>query len=129
MYTQIAETSVDAYDFETGAFIGKAIFTPTPSAEKSLLNWFNYGILPKSLVMKQSIFQPSKNYVPIIPNQTYHQRGIFRAIIKEEFTRKWVPFEVPITYDWKSRSPEPGNNIFSVEFSNIKQEGDIDVMY
>lgn len=129
MYTQTRDTSVDAYDFETNAFIGKATFSPTISAENSLLNWMNHGITPNTLTMVRSNFQPSENYVTITPNETYHQRGIFRMMIKDGNIDKWIQVEVPITYDWKSRSPEPGNYINSVEFSNIKQEGPIYFMY
>lgn len=129
MYTQTRDASVDAYDFETNEFIGKATFTPTISGKNFLLNWVNYGIPPKVLTMVSSNFQPSENYVPITPNQTYHQRGIFRMMIKDANINKWIQLEVPITYDWKSRSPEAGNYINSVEFSNIKQEGPIDFMY
>lgn len=129
MYTQIKDTLVEAYDFDTGKFIGEAKFTPTISAENSLLDWFNYGTLPKSLPMIKSNFQPSENYVPIIPNETYHQKGMFKAKIKDGYTDKWVSVEVPISYDWKSRSPEAGNYINSVEFINIKQNGPIEITY
>lgn len=129
MYTQTRDTSVEAYDFETNAFIGKARFSPTISAQNSLLNWFNYGVIPKMLTMVSSNFQPSENYVPIIPNETYHQRGILRTMVKDANINKWIRLEVPISYDWKSRSPEPGYFISSVEFSNIKQEGPIAFMY
>lgn len=128
MYTQIINTSVDAYDFNTGEFIGEARFTPTRKAEMDLLNWLNYGIPPKSMVMVNSDFRPSESYIPIIPNKTYHQRGIFRALVKEKDTGVWRPIELRITYDWRSRSPEPGYFISSVEFNNFKidraQEGE-----
>lgn len=119
MYTQIINTSVDSFDFNTGKFIGEARFTPTPKAEEDLLNWLNYGIPLNSLIMVNSDWRPSENYVPIIPNETYHQRGIFRALVKEKDSGVWRPIEARITYDWRSRSPEPGNRISSVEFNNI----------
>ncbi len=50
-------------------------------------------------------------------------------MIKDEDIGKWVPVKVPITYDWRSRSPESGNYISSVEFSNIRQEDAIEVTY
>lgn len=119
MFTQLINPSVDAYDFETGKFIGEARFTPTEAAERALLDWINYGVAPRSLVMLNSDFQPSENYVPIVPNETYHQKGIFRALLKEGDSGEWVPIEAHITYDWRSRSPEPGNFISSVEFDNL----------
>ncbi|MGE4277633.1 MAG: hypothetical protein AB7E30_10740, partial [Lawsonibacter sp.] len=100
--------------------IGEARFTPSGKAEADLLNWLNYGIPPQSLVMVNSDFRPSENYIPIRPNETYHQRGIFRALVKEKDSGVWRPIEVRITYDWRSRSSEPGNFISSVEFNNVK---------
>ena len=129
MFTQIINPSVDAYDFDTGKFIGEARFVPTEEAEKSLLDWINYGIPPKSLVMLESNFEPSENYVPIISNKTYHQRGIFRALIKERDSGQWIPIESHITYDWRSRSREPGNFISSVEFYNVKVDGMVIINY
>ncbi|HWP51627.1 MAG TPA: hypothetical protein VN626_08020, partial [Clostridia bacterium] len=123
MYTQIRNPSVTVYDFKTDKYLGEARFKPTLSAEKSLLDWINYGISPRSLVMVESSFQPSENYVPIVPNETYHQRGIFKAVVKDGNSGKWVPAEANITYDWRSRSPEPGNYLSSVEFSNVKTNG------
>lgn len=120
MYSEISNTRVDAYDFDTGEYIGEARFIPTPKAEMDLLNWLNYGILPKSMVMVNSDFRPSEYYKPIKPNKTYHQRGIFRALVKEKDTGVWEPIELRVTYDWRSRSPEPGNFISSVEFLNFK---------
>lgn len=122
MYTQIINPSVAAYDVQTGEFLGDARFKLTLSAEQALLDWANYGITPKSLVMVQSSFEPSEHYTPITPNKTYHQKGPFRALMKDEDTGRWVPVESYITYDWRSRSPEAGNFISSVEFSNIKAE-------
>ncbi len=127
MYTQIINPSVAAYSAETDKFLGDARFKLTLSVEQALLDWMNYGISPKSLIMVQSSFAPSENYVPITPNTIYHQRGIFRAMMKDNDTGKWVPVEAQITYDWRSRTPEPGNFISSVEFSNIKAEKAIDI--
>ena len=129
MYTQIKDTSVTVYDAATGGIWGEANFTPTVGSEQALLDWFNYGILPKTLPMVKSRFQPSEIYVPIIPNETYHQIGLFKAMLKDGDTGKWVSIKVPISYDWKSRSPEAGNYINSVEFSNIMQENPIEFTY
>lgn len=127
MYTQMINPSVAAYDAATGKFIGDEHFKLTDSAEQSLLDWMNYGISPKSLVIVESSFEPSENYTPITPNRTYHQQGVFKALVKDEDTGKWVPVEAHITYDWRSRSPEEGNLISSVEFSNIKVNRPIDI--
>ncbi len=127
MYTRMINPSVAAYDPATGKFIGDAYFKLTHSAEQALLDWMNYGISPKSLIMVESRFEPSENYTPITPNSTYPQRGVFKALAKDEDTGKWVPVEAHITYDWRSRSPEPGNFISGVEFSNIKPDRDIGI--
>jgi len=129
MFTQIINPSVDAYDFYTGEFIGEARFTPTEAAEKSLLDWINYGSPPKLLVMLESSFNPSENYVPIIPNKTYHQKGIFRALLNDRDSGQWIPIEAHITYDWRSRSSEHGNYISSVEFDNVKIDGMVKISY
>lgn len=127
MYTQIINPSIAVYDPETDKFLGDGRFKLTLSAEQALLDWMNYGISPKSLVMVESSFVPSEDYVPITPNMTYHQKGIFRALMKDEDTGKWVPVEARITYDWRSRSPEPGNFASSVEFNNIKVDSPISI--
>lgn len=129
MFTRILNLSIDAYDFNTGKFIGEARFAPTQAAEGALLNWINYGVSPPSLVMLESSFQPSENYIPIVPNETYHQKGVFKALLKEGDSGEWFPIEAHVTYDWRSRSPEPGNFISSVEFSNIKVDGEVKIGY
>ena len=118
--TRLINPSVDAYNTETGVFLGEARFTPTQEAEQSLLDWINYGIKPKSLLMLESNFEPSEQYSPIIPNQTYRQNGIFRALVKDGSSGRWFPVEARITYDWRTRSVEPGLHFNSVEFDNIQ---------
>ncbi|MEA4993331.1 hypothetical protein SDC9_90378 [bioreactor metagenome] len=120
VFTQLINPSVDAYNYETGVFLGEARFTPTLEAEKALLDWMNYGIKPKSLLMLESNFEPSEQYTPITPNQTYHQKGIFRALVKDGSSGRWFPVEARITYDWRTRSVEPGLHFNSVEFDNIQ---------
>ncbi|WP_369281787.1 hypothetical protein [Oscillibacter sp. GMB15532] len=120
MFTQLINPSVDAYNIETGAFWGEARFTPTQEAEQALLDWINYGVKPKSLLMLESNFEPSEQYVPIVPNQVYHQKGIFRALVKDGSSGRWFPVEARITYDWRTRSVEPGLHFNSVEFDNIQ---------
>ena len=120
MFTRLINPSVDAYDIKTGQFIGEARFTPTAQSEQALLNWINYDAPLRSLVMLDSDFQPSENYVPIVPNETYHQRGIFRALVQDQDSGVWLPIEAHGTYDWRSRSAEPGNFLSSVEFDNVK---------
>ncbi len=120
MFTQLINPSVDVYNIETGVFWGEARFTPTQEAEQALLDWINYGIKPKSLLMLESNFEPSEQYSPIIPNQTYRQNGIFRALVKDGSSGRWFPIEARITYDWRTRSVEPGLHFNSVEFDNIQ---------
>ena len=127
MYTQIKNTSVAAYDIETDKFLGVAHFTLTMSVEQALLDWMNYGIVPRTLVMVESSFQPSENYVPIVPNETYRQRGIVKASVKDDNTGKWEPVTAHITYNWRTRSREPGNVFSSIEFSNIRTEGMVSI--
>ena len=119
MFTQLINPTVDAYNLETGKFIGEARFTPTEKSEKALLDWINFGIPTNSLVMQESYFIPTENYFPITPNVTYHRRGIFRALLKEGNSGEWVPIEARITYDWRTRSVEPGNYFSSVEFDKM----------
>ncbi|WP_312942343.1 hypothetical protein [Oscillibacter sp.] len=120
MFTQLINPSVDAYNTETGVFLGEARFTPTREAEEALLNWINYGVKPKSLLMLESNFQPSEQYTPITPNQTYRQNGIFRALVKDGSSGRWFPIEARIAYDWRTRSVEPGLHFNSVEFDNLE---------
>ena len=120
VFTQLINPSVDAYNNETGVFLGEARFTPTLESEKALLNWINYGVKPNSLLMLESNFEPSEQYVPITPNQTYHQKGVFRALVKDGSSGRWFPIEARITYDWRTRSVEPGLHFNSVEFDNIQ---------
>lgn len=120
MYTQLRNPCLDAYDVQTGKFIGEARFRPTKEAEKSILDWINYGIQPKSLIMLDSDFQPAEQCQPITPHKIYHQKGIFKALLKEKGTNEWVPIKVYVTYDWRSRTTEQGNFIRSVEFENVK---------
>lgn len=129
MFTRLINPTVDAYNIETGEFIGEARFTPTEESEKGLLDWINYGIPPQSLVMLESNFVPSENYVPIVPNRTYHQKGIFRALLKEGDTGKWVPIEAWITYDWRTRSTEGKYYFSSVEFDSIKVDRMVRIEY
>lgn len=120
MFTQLINPSVDAYNYDTGTFLGEARFKPTLEAEKALLDWINYGVKPNSLLMLESSFKPSEQYIPIVPNMTYHQKGIFRALLKDGSSGRWFPIEARITYDWRTRSVEPGLNFSSVEFDNIQ---------
>ena len=120
VFTRLINPSVDAYNYDTGVFLGEARFMPTLESERALLDWINYGIKPKSLLMLESNFKPSEQYIPIVPNQTYHQKGIFRALLKDGSSGRWFPIEARITYDWRTRSVEPGLHFDSVEFDNIK---------
>ncbi len=120
VFTQLINPSVDAYNIETGVFLGEARFLPTQESETALLDWINYGVKPKSLLMLESNFEPSEQYTPITPNQTYHQKGIFRALVKEGTSGRWFPIEARITYDWRTRSAGPGLYFNSVEFDNIE---------
>jgi len=129
MYIHLKNPTVDAYNLQTGKFIGEARFTPTEESEKALLDWINYGIPLSSLIMLDSNFAPSENYVPIVPTQTYHQRGIFRALLEDSSTGEWVPVEVQITYDWRTRSTESGNYFSSVEFDKIKIDRIVRIEY
>ena len=83
MFTQITNPSVMAYDAATGKFWGEARFDLTEEAERSLLNRINYGVPLGPLVMLNSDFEPSSDYIPIIPNRTYHQNGIFYALLTD----------------------------------------------
>jgi len=119
-YSQITNPSVTAYDAATGAFLGEARFTLTQQAERALLDWANFRMPIPSFVVVDTVFVPSDQYVPIIPNKIYHQEGIFRALFTRTDTGQKVPIEMRGTYDWRSRSVDLGNNIESAEFSNIK---------
>ena len=127
MYTQIINPSIAVYDPETDKFLGDGRFKLTPSAEQALLDWMNYGISPKSLIMVASSFEPSEDYMPVTPNEPYHQKGVFRALMKDEDTGKWVPVEARLTYDWRARTPQPGNFASSIELSNIKVDSPINI--
>ncbi len=120
LYSQITNPSVIAYDAATGDFLGEARFTLTQQAEKALLDWVNYRVPIPSFVVVDSTFVPSDKYVPIIPNRTYHQEGIFRALFTRTDTGQKVPIEMRGTYDWRTRSVDPGTDVESAEFSNIK---------
>lgn len=120
MFTQISNPSVMAYDAATGKFWGEARFDLTTEAENALLDYINYGVPLGPLVMLNSDFRPSSDYVPIIPNKTYHQNGIFRALLTDGNSRERVPVEMRVTYDWRARSVEPGNYLSSVEFNNME---------
>ena len=120
LYNRIISPSVMAYDAATGGFLGEARFTLTAEAEKALLDWANYRIPIPSFIVVDSIWVPSDQYVPIIPNKTYHQEGIFRALFRRSDTGQMVPIEMRGTYDWRARSVDSGNYIESAEFSNIK---------
>jgi len=129
MYSQIINPVVDAFDYESGKFLGEARFDLTTEAEKSLLDWVNYRIPIKSFVVLNSDFEPSDNYVPIIPNQTYHQKGIFRALFEQEDTGIKVPIEMRGTYDWRARSVEAGTFIRSADYSNINMDPSQEILY
>lgn len=121
-YSQIINPTVTTYDAVTGAFLGKASFTLTPSAEKVLLDWANYRAPIPSFTVVNWAFAPSDVYVPIIPSKTYHHKGVFGALLTETHTRQKVPLEMRGTYDWRARSMALGNNIQSAEFSNIRMD-------
>jgi len=129
LYTKITSPSVYAYDIDTNTYLGEAKFELTPESEKALLNWVNYRIPIESLVMVSSDFMPSADYSPIVPNRTYHQQGILRGLFTEDNRGVEVPIEMRITYDWRSRSIEPGNYLSSVEFSHIQIQSTNEVMY
>lgn len=129
MYNRIIDPIVDAFDFETGKFLGEARFELTPEAEKALLDWVNYRMPIKSFVVINSNFQPSDIYVPIIPNQTYHQKGIFRALFVQGDTGISVPIEMRGTYDWRARSVEAGTFIRSAEYSDIIMDPSQEISY
>ena len=120
MFTQITNPSVMAYDAATGKFWGEARFDLTEEAERSLLNRINYGVPLGPLVMLNSDFEPSSDYIPIIPNRTYHQNGIFYALLTDGDSGERVPVEMRVTYDWRTRSTEPGTYLSSVEFNNMQ---------
>lgn len=122
MYTKITSPSVVAYDAATNTFLGEARFDLSPAAEEALLAWINYGSPIESFVVLNSDFEPSDEYVPIIPNQTYHQKGIFRALLTQEDTGVRVPVELRGSYDWRARSVEGGDFVRSAEYSNIKMD-------
>ena len=129
MYTQIVNPAVDAFNYDTGKFLGEARFDLTPEAEKALLDWVNYRIPIESFIVLNSDFEPSDAYVPIIPNQIYHQKGIFRALFKQEDTGKLVPIEMRGTYDWRARSVEAGTFIRSADYSNIMMDPSQEISY
>lgn len=129
MYTQIIDPIVDAYDYDTGKFIGEARFELTPEAEKSLLNWVNYRIPVKPFIVLNSDFEPSDAFIPIIPNQTASQKGIFHALFRQGDTGTLVPIEMRGSYDWTARSVEPGTFIRSAEYSNIQMDPSQKITY
>lgn len=129
MYTQIINPSVTAYDAATGKFLGEAQFELTEEAEKALLAWVNYRVPIPPFVVLNSDFEPSDEYIPIIPNQTYHQKGIFRGLFTQSDTGMRVPIEMRGTYDWRARSVEAGNFVRSAEYSNIKMDPSQEIIY
>jgi len=129
MFVKITNPTINAYDNETGQYLGEARFRLTQEAEEKLLNWINYGTPITSLVIVNSDFTPSPVYVPIIPNQTYRQKGVFRAILTNGQTGVQVPVEAILTFDWRSRSVDPETFIRSAEYSNIKLESMREVGY
>lgn len=122
MYSKITNPSVEAYDAATGKFMGEARFTLTPQAERALLDWANYRVPPPPFVVLDSYFVPSNDYVPIVPNRTYHQKGIFRGLFTQQETGLKVPIEMRGTYDWRARSLDYGNYISGADYSNIRMD-------
>lgn len=120
IYSQITNPSVAAYDAATGEFLGEARFKLTPEAEKALLDWANYRAPIPQFVVLDSDFEPSDKYTPIVPNKTYHQNGIFRALLTQADTGRKIPIEMRGTYDWRARSVEAGNFVRSADYSNVK---------
>lgn len=128
MFVKISNPSVDAYDSNTNRYIGEARFDLTQEAERELLNWINGRTSIKPFTIVNSNFRPSTEYVPIIPNKTYHQKGIFRAVLTDD-TGMQIPVEARVTFDWRSRSVDPNEFIRSAEYSNIKIEDTNEVIY
>ena len=85
MYTKITNPSVVAYDAATNTFLGEARFDLSPAAEEALLAWINYGSPIESFVVLNSDFEPSDEYVPIIPNH----------IIKREYSGHCLRRRIP----------------------------------
>lgn len=122
MYSEVSNASLNIYDGETGNYIGEARFTLSTEAAAKLLDLFNYGKVPDSLLLLDvNLYHPSSSYIPPEPYQLYKRKAILRALFTDASTREQVPYEIRMTYDTRARGNLSGNLYYfdSVELNNI----------
>lgn len=125
MYTRITNSSVAIYDGVTNKFIGEARFDLSPEAEKALLGLVNYGKTPEALLITNlELYQPSPDYIPPTPYQSYKREGVFRGSFTEESSKELVPIEIRFKYNARARGNSTGNLYFfeSANFDHIEIE-------
>jgi len=122
VYSEISNASLNIYNGETGDYIGEAQFTLSSEAAAKLLDLFNYGKVPDSLLLLDvNLYRPSRSYIPPEPYQQYKREAILRALFTDSSTQEQVPYEIRMTYDTRARGSLLGNLYYfdSIELNNI----------
>lgn len=100
MFDRILNPSSEVFDGITGDYIGRAHFSLTSEAEKNMLDYLNYGIVPKSLILFDvDIGETSKNYAVPELFQKNRRVAAFHAAARDEDSGMYLPFVIHVTYD------------------------------
>lgn len=123
MKDKIVDTSSDLFDAETGNYIGMAQFDLTSEAENDLLNFINYNIVPKSIILLNvNMKSPAASYVAPIPFALNKRIAVLRGAARDKDSALYTPFEIRLKYDTVARGYSKNNayHADSVELSNIQ---------
>lgn len=123
MFDRIINPSSDIFDADTGAYIGKAHFSFLGNAERALLDYLNYGLIPTSLLlMDVDIDEVQGAYLVTDPYERNHRAAALYAVARDRDSGLYMPFVMRLRYDTVTRGNLSGNvyHADSVELSNIE---------
>lgn len=123
VFDKVVTPRIDIYNGTTNEYLGRAIFSITPSVESALLGMINNATIPKSIVLQDVTFFPSSSrYVPPGVFVKYPRNGIIHAEFRDANSKLWIPVDIYMNFDAQARGNISGDKYHfdSVEYTNIE---------
>lgn len=126
MFDKVSQPYVEIYDGDTNEYLGRSIFRTTPEVENAILGYARNEDGPNRIVFRNVYFHPtSPEYPMILPFKKRSRRGIFKAMLRDENSKLWIPIEIYARFNVLGRGQPTEDEYYfeSVEYSDIVIEG------
>ncbi|MGE4277207.1 MAG: hypothetical protein AB7E30_08550 [Lawsonibacter sp.] len=126
MFDKVSQVYIEIYNGLTNEYLGRALFKLTPEVENAILKYARNEKGPDRIVIQDADFYPaSSNYALLLPFKKRSRKGIFKAMLRDENSKLWIPFEIYVKLNASGESRFTGDEYHfdRAEYSDIVVEG------